>query len=148
MLSLWRESRHHSVATKITKNENQRNLFPAGSVSGGGGSVGLTGVSSGRGGGVDSLTRVGHLGHESVGVVGGVGGGLDPAVGQSDGEGAADVASSVLGLGLPEVGLAVVVGHAVLIGVRLGWQLLLCVRCRGAVGRGASGNCQGGCQKE
>ena len=70
--------------------------------------------------GEDCLPRVGDLGHEPVGVVRRVAGRLDPAVGQSDGEGAADVAGSVLGLGLPEVGLAVVVGDAVLVGVGLG----------------------------
>merc|ERR1719291_794428 len=57
------ESRHHSVATKITN----LNLFPAGSVSGGGGGMGLTGVSSGRGRGVHSLPGVSHLGNEPVG---------------------------------------------------------------------------------
>merc|ERR1719291_70418 len=110
------ESRHHSVATKITN----LNLFPAGSVSGGGGSMGLTGVSSGRGRGVHSLPGVSHLGNEPVGVVGGVGGRLDPAAGQGNGERASDIAGSVLGLGLSEVGLTVVVGHAIFIGVRLG----------------------------
>merc|ERR1719400_1885257 len=55
-----------------------------------------------------------------VGVVGGVGGRLDPAVGQGNGERASDIAGSVLGLGLSEVGLAVVVGHAIFVGVRLG----------------------------
>ena len=97
---------------------------------------------------VSSGARVGHLRNEP-GLVGRrVSGCLDTTVRQGDREGALHVAAGVLGLRLLEVGLAVVVGHAVLIGVRLGWQLLLCVRCRGAVGRGASGNCQGGCQKE
>ena len=86
--------------------------------------MGLTGVSSSRGGRVDGLSGVGHLGDEAVGVVGGVGGGLDPAVGQGDGEGTANVASSILGLGLPEVGLAVVVGDTVLVGEGLGGELL------------------------
>ena len=87
-------------------------------------SVGLTRVSSSGGGRVDGLSGVGHLGDEAVGVVGGVGGGLDTAVGKGDCEGASNVAGSVLGLGLPEVGLAVVVGDAVLVGEGLGGQLL------------------------
>ena len=72
-------------------------------------------------------------------MVGGVGGGLDPAVGQGDGEGASHVAAGVLGLTLLEVGVAVVVGDAILIGVRLGGQLLLNVLDNGSVvgGRGA-----------
>ena len=93
---------------------------------------------------VNWLSGVGHLCHEPVHVVRRVGGRLDPAVRQGDGEGARDNTVGILGLRLLEVGLAVVVGDAVLIGVRLGGQLLL----RVAVGRGAGGNCQRGCQKE
>ena len=104
--------------TRLPPKKSQ-NLFPAGGVAGGGGGVGLTRVSSSGGGRVDGLSGVGHLGHEAVGVVGGVGGRLDTAVGKGDCEGASNVAGSVLGLGLPEVGLAVVVGDAVLVGVRL-----------------------------
>ena len=88
--------------------------------------------------GEDRLSGVRDLGDEAVGVVGGVGGGLDPAVGQGDGEGASHVAAGVLGLTLLEVGVAVVVGDAVLVGVRLWRQLFLW----GAVGGGASGDCQ------
>ena len=94
--------------------------------------------------GVDWLPGVGHLGHEPVDMVRRVGGCLDPPVRQGDREGSRDNTVGILGLRLLEVGLAVVVSHAVLIGVRLGWQLLF---CRGTVGRGASGNCEGGCQK-
>ena len=68
---------------------------------------------------VDWLPRVGHLCHEPVHVVRCVGGRLDPAVGQGDREGAGDDTFGVLGLGLLEVGLAVVVGDAVLVGVGL-----------------------------
>merc|ERR1712080_497126 len=68
---------------------------------------------------VDGLSGVGHLGDEAVGVVSGVGGRLDTALGKGDCEGASNVAGSVLGLGLPEVGLAVVIGDAVLVGVGL-----------------------------
>ena len=94
--------------------------------------------------GVDGGALVGDVSDEAVVVVGGVGGGLDPAVGQGNGERSLHNTLGILGLGLLEVGLAVVVGDAVLIGVRLGGQLLL----RVAVGRGAGGNRQRGCQKE
>ena len=73
---------------------------------------------------VGSGARVGHLSNEP-GLVGRrVGGRLDPAVGQGDGEGALHVAVCVLRLCLLEVGLAVVVGDAVLVGEGLGGQLL------------------------
>ena len=89
--------------------------------------------------GEDCLPGVGYLGHEPVGVVRRVGGRLDPAVGQGDGEGALHVAASVLGLALLEVGVAVVVSDAVFVGVRLGGQLLLYVLDHGGVvgGRGS-----------
>ena len=89
--------------------------------------------------GEDCLSGVGDLGDEPVGVVGRVGGRLDSAVGQGDGEGARHVAAGVLGLALLEVGVAVVVGDSVFIGVRLGGQLLLHVLDNGGVvgGRGA-----------
>ena len=87
--------------------------------------VSLSRVTTRGCGGEDCLPRVGHLGHEPVGVVRRVGGRLDPAVGQGDGEGALHVAASVLGLALLEVGVAVVVSNAVLVGIRLGGQLLL-----------------------
>ena len=47
-------------------------------------SAGLTGVSTGGGRGVDSLSRVGNLSDIAVGVVGGVGDGLEAAVGKVD----------------------------------------------------------------
>ena len=87
---------------------------------------------------VGSGARVGHLSNEPSLVGRRVGGRLDPVVGQGDGEGALHVAASVLGLALLEVGVAVVVGDAVLVGVRLGGQLLLYVLDHGCVvgGRG------------
>ena len=82
-------------------------------------SAGLTGVSTSRGRGVDSLSRVGHLGDVAVDVVGGVGDGLDPAVGEGDGVRATDNTVGISGLSSVEVGLGVVVGNTVGEGVGL-----------------------------
>ena len=82
-------------------------------------SAGLTGVSTSRGRGVDSLSRVGHLGDVAVDVVGGVGDGLDPAVGEGDGVRATDNTVGISGLSSVEVGLGVVVGNTVSVGVGL-----------------------------
>ena len=111
----------------------------AGRLVGGGGMA----VSTGGLRGVDGGALVGDVGDESVLVVGGVGGGLDPAVGESDHEASGDNTSGVLGLGLLEVGLAVVVSHAVLVGEGLRGELLgdigggLVVGGGRGVGRGA-----------
>jgi len=111
----------------------------AGGLVGGGGMA----VSSGRLGGVDGGALVGDVGDESVDVVSGVGGGLDPAVGESDHEASGNNTVGVLGLGLLEVGLAVVVSHAVLVGEGLRGELLgdigggLVVGGGRGVGRGA-----------
>ena len=104
-------------------------------------------VSTGGLRGVDSLTGVGHLSHEAVCVVSCVGGGLDTAVGEGDGERAGNIATGILGLSLLEVGLAVIISHTVLVGVGLGGQLLLNVGSRGAVGRWAGRGCQGGSEE-
>ena len=82
-------------------------------------SAGLTGVSTSRGRGVDGLSRVGHLGDVAVDVVGGVGDGLDPAVGEGDGVRATDNTVGISGLSSVEVGLGVVVGNTVSVGVGL-----------------------------
>ena len=82
-------------------------------------SAGLTGVSTSRGRGVDGFSRVGHLGDVAVDVVGGVGDGLDPAVGEGDGVRATDNAVGISGLSSVEVGLGVVVGNTVGVGVGL-----------------------------
>ena len=118
---------------------------------GAGGLVGGGGVAVSTGGlrGVDGGALVGDVGDESVLVVGGVGGGLDPAVGESDHEASGDNTSGILGLGLLEVGLAVVVSHSVLVGERLRGELLgdigggLVVGGGGGVGRGAVSGDQG-----
>ena len=97
-------------------------------------------VSLSRLGRVDWGALVADLGDEAVDVVSGVLGGLDPAVGQGDHIAAGNNAVSVLSLCLLEVGLAVVVVDSILIGKRLGGELLdLLVDCWrwGTIGVGA-----------
>ena len=91
--------------------------------------VGGGGVAVSTGGlrGVDGGALVGDVGDESVLVVGGVGGGLDPAVGESDHEASGNNTVGVLGLGLLEVGLAVVISNSIFISIRLRGELLLLV---------------------
>merc|ERR1739838_636716 len=74
-------------------------------------------VATSRGRGVDSLTRVGDLSNVASQVVGVVGDGLDPAVGKVDGVRSGHGTGAIVGLGLLEVGLGVVVGHGVGVGV-------------------------------
>ena len=99
----------------------------------------LTNVSTGGGRGVDSLSRVGNLSDVSVGVVGGVGDGLDSAVGEGDGVGATDNTVGISGLSSVEVGLGVVVGNTVSVGVGLR-GLLDDLDDRSSVGRGSVHN--------
>ena len=119
-------------------------LGAGGLVSGGGVAVSTGGLR-----GVDGGALVGDIGDESVDVVSSVLGGLDPAVGESDHEASGNNTVGVLGLGLLEVGLAVVVSHAVLVGERLRGELLgdigggLVVGGGGGVGRGAVSGDQG-----
>jgi len=97
-------------------------------------------VSLSRLGRVDWGALVADLGDEAVDVVSGVLGGLDPAVGQSNHIAAGDNTVGILGLSLLEVGLAVVVVDSILIGERLGGELLdLLVDCWrwGTIGGGA-----------
>ena len=118
---------------------NRREGGRLGVVSGGGGLVG---------GGVsvsllwlwwvDWGSLVGDISDESVDVVSSVLGGLDPAVGESDHEASGNNTVGVLGLGLLEVGLAVVVSHAVLVGERLRGELLGDIGGGGAIGGGSS----------
>ena len=93
-------------------------------------------VSTGGLRGVDGGSLVGNIGDESVVVIGGVGGGLDPTVRKSDHERSGNVSGGILGLGLLEVGLAVVVVDSVLVGKGLGSKLLLLVRSGCSIGRG------------
>ena len=104
-------------------------------------SAGLTGVSTGGGRGGDSLSRVGNLSDIAVGVVGGVGDGLDPAVGEGDGVRATDNTVGISGLSSVEVGLGVVVGNTVGVGVGLRGLLDDWVVSRGSMDyRGRRGN--------
>merc|ERR1719278_2166612 len=78
---------------------------------------GSSNVATGRGRGVDGFARVLNGGNVAGEVVGGVGDGLDPAVGEVDRVRSSHGTSAVVGLGLLEVGLGVVVGHSVGVGV-------------------------------
>ena len=88
--------------------------------------------------GVDGGSLVGDISDESVLVISSVGGGLDSAVRKSNHEATGDNTSGVLGLGLLEVGLAVVISHSVLVGERLGGELLLLVNWSSVVSWGRS----------
>jgi len=94
--------------------------------------------------GVDGGTFVCDISDETVVVVGGVGSGLDPAVGKGDHIRSLDITGGILGLGLLEVSLGVVVIDAILVCERLGSKLLLFVGSRCTVGSGrASGESHG-----
>ena len=96
-------------------------------------------VSLSRLGRVDWGALVADLGDEAVDVVSGVLGGLDSTVGESDGEASGDNTVGVLGLGLLEVGLAVVISDSVLISIRLRGKLLLNIWSGGTISWGSSG---------
>ena len=110
-------------------------------------SLGLTRVTTSGGRGVDSLSRVGNLSDVAVGVVGGVGDGLDPAVGEGDRVGAINVSTGIAVLCGVEVGLGVVIGNTIGEGVWLRGLLGIFHRsvigggrgvvCWGVVGRGS-----------
>ena len=88
-----------------------------GSMDGVGNDGGSGDVATSRLRGVDGLTSVLNGGNVSGQVVGVVGDGLDPAVGKVDGVRSSHGTSAIVGLGLLEVGLGVVVGHGVGVGV-------------------------------
>ena len=102
----------------------------------------LTRVTTGRGGGVDCLSRVGDIGHKAIGVVGSVSDSLNPAVRKRNGVRAANNTIGITRLSGVKVGLGVVIGDT--IGERVWLRGLLGIfhrsvicRCRGVVGRGS-----------
>ena len=78
---------------------------------------GSRGVSSSRGRGVLGLSGVGHLSNVAGQVVGVVGDGLDPAVGEVDGVRSGHGTGAIVGLGLLEGSLGVVISNSVGVGV-------------------------------
>merc|ERR1719348_232053 len=92
--------------------------------------------------GVDRGTLIGDLSNKTVGVISSVFGSLDTAIRESNGERSGNIATSILGLSLLEVGLGVVISNSILIGIRLGRKFLnrgsigRCMICRGTIGRG------------
>ena len=103
----------------------------------------LTRVTTGRGGGVDSLSRVGDIGHKAIGVVGSVSDSLNPAVRKRNGVRAANNTIGITRLSGVKVGLGVVIGDT--IGERVWLRGLLGIfhrsvvcRSRGVVDRSRS----------
>merc|ERR1740137_13577 len=68
-------------------------------------------------------TFIGDLSNKSIVVVSSVCGGLDPAIRKSNCEGTGNFALSILGLGLLEVDLGVVISYTIFISKRLRSQL-------------------------
>merc|ERR1712128_381226 len=93
--------------------------------------------------GVDRGALVGDLSNKAIDMVSSIGGGLDTTVREGNGVGALDNTISILGLGLLEVCLRVVISHSILIGIGLRGQLHRSIRCRGSVGWGASSSSRG-----
>ena len=120
----------------MTEHNEGLGVVDRSSIGRGGVGLGLTGVATSRGRGVDGLSRVGHVSNKAVGVVSVVGDGLDPAVGKRNSVRATDNAVGIARLLGVEVGFGVVVRDTIGEGVRL-WGLL-CVFHRGVVGRGRS----------
>ena len=78
---------------------------------------GSCGVSSSRCRGVLGLSGVGHLSNVAGQVVGVVGDGLDPTVGEVDRVGSGHGAGAIVGLGLLEGSLGVVISDSIGVGV-------------------------------
>ena len=78
---------------------------------------GSSNVATGRGRGVDGLAGVGDLSNVAGDVVGVVGDGLDPAVGEVDGVRSSHGTGAIVGLGLVESSTGVVIGNSVLVSV-------------------------------
>merc|ERR1712123_246243 len=76
---------------------------------------------------IDSGTLIGHLSNKSIVVVSSVGGGLDSAIGKSNGERSSNFALSILGLRLAEAVLRVVISYSILVSEWLRGKLLLLV---------------------
>ena len=107
---------------------------------------GSSNVATGRGRGVDGLAGVGDLSNVAGDVVGVVGDGLDPAVGEVDRVRSSHGTGAIVGLGLLEVGLGVVVGHSVGVGVGGGLSKVggsNSVHHRGVLGGGRGGGHKG-----
>ena len=120
----------------MTEHNEGLGVVDRSSIGRGGIGLGLTGVATSRGRGVDGLSRVGHVSNKAVGVVSVVGDGLDPAVGKRNSVRATDNAVGIARLLGVEVCLGVVVRDTIGEGVGL-WGLLG-VFHRGVVGRGRS----------
>ena len=120
----------------MTEHNESLGVVDRSSIGRGGIGLGLTGVATSRGRGVDGLSRVGHVSNKAVGVVSVVGDGLDPAVGKRNSVRATDNAVGIARLLGVEVCLGVVVRDTIGEGVGL-WGLLG-VFHRGVVGRGRS----------
>merc|ERR1711910_307300 len=78
---------------------------------------GSSDVSTSRGRGVLGLTSILNSSNVAGQVIGVVGDGLDSAVGKVDGVRSSHGTGAIVGLGLLEVGLGVVIGHGVGVGV-------------------------------
>ena len=92
---------------------------------------------------IDRGAHVSDVSHEYVDMVDGVGGGLDPAVGQRNHKATRDEAVGILSVCLLEVCLPVIISHTVLVSIRLGGKLLANIRSiRGSIsGRSSSKSC-------
>ena len=98
-------------------------------------------VSSSRGRGVLGLSGVGHLSNVAGVVVSVVVHGLDPAVGEVDRVGSLNPTVAIVGLGLAEGSIGVVISDSVGVGVggglgQVGGGVASSVSHRGVVGRG------------